>query len=168
MKTLQFYKYACLALVLLNISILVFFYASEEKHTHETPVNKPKIKIDRLLEMSDEQYELFHSSASAHSKKIASIDNEQRMLLSTYFQGLTAASKTMHSDTLLNRLDQLNRRKIEVTYQHFKEVKAFLNEDQQGNFKIFLDEILDRIILKKGKGLPSPPPAKRPKNSKKK
>jgi len=153
MKTVQFYKYATFILLALNITLISFFFITKPKGN----MGKPPLRALETLGLDKAQHDLFLASAKRHSTEMEGINEAQKKLLMPYFNQLTNTKQTINSDSIFREVQQLERRKIEQTYQHFSEIKATLKDEQIDDFEGFMDRILQRILLTQKK---SPPPPK--------
>ncbi len=159
MKQLQLFKYATIGLVLLNIGIILFFFLTKPKPPrpmHEGPTNH---KMDRraieLLGLNKEQIMAFRDLAEGHSREMRAINEQQRKMLEPYFGSVVDSTREVATDAQLEEIVQLERRKIEITHQHFEDIKAILDTTQLANFERFVNESLKMILNKGGK---NPPP----------
>lgn len=155
MKQLQFYKYATWALLLLNLSMVAFFFLTAPPPPKGEEFDR-KGPID-IVKMDEQQNESFLQLAEQHKKQMVDLNDDQRKLLKPYFNSLINPAIIINSDSLLNQVQLLEQRKIESTYQHFQEVKSMLRPEQQSDFKEFMNRALERILLEQN----NPPPPKK-------
>ncbi len=156
MKPLKFYKYATWGLLILNLSMLSFFIITRGG-AHGRHGASPR--ATDLLKLTEQQNTQFLASAKQHDQIMNRINLEQSSLLKPYFSQLTTPNKedkNVASAATLEKLQILEKRKIEATYQHFEEVKSILREEQLPDFKIFMDTILP-LIINSDKKNPHPP-----------
>lgn len=147
MKQLQFYKYAIGTLLLLNLSMIAFFFITRPPAPHGGERPSPAKAID-LLGLDKGQYELFLASVDAHEGRIAAIREEQQQLLRPYFQSIIENNDSTDYQLVLAKAQNLEGRKMQSLHQHFQEVKTLLRPDQQGNFADFIDNITEKVLLK--------------------
>lgn len=159
MKQLQLFKYATLGLFLMNIGIILFFFLTKPKPPGPMPGKPNNHAMDRrmidLLDLNNDQIEAFRGLAKAHSREMREINEAQRQALEPYFANVVSADPEINSDDQMEKMLQLERRKIEVTYQHFEDVKAILEPSQLPNYDRFVNESLKMIL---GRGGKKPPP----------
>lgn len=159
MKQLQFFKYATIGLVLLNIGIILFFFLTKPKPPEHRPGGPQQHPMDRraidLLNLNKEQATIFRDLVREHSREMRSINEEQKNALEPYFATVIESVPDPNIQARLDKVMVLEKRKIEVTYKHFEKVKAILEPAQLGEFEIFVKESLNRIL---GKGGQKPPP----------
>jgi hypothetical protein len=147
MDQLKFYKYTIGGLLLLNIAMIAFFIFTKPKHEPRPPRESIDLQAElvRILDLSSEQKNTFKSLADDHNLTIKSINEGQQRLLPSYFETLTMPSYQVNKDSLLTQYQQLERQKMEVTYQHFQDIKSLLSEKQLPQFKEFMRILTDRI-----------------------
>lgn len=151
MTSLQFYKYTTWTLLLLNIAMISFFFLSRPPMLPANHVQGENaidiLKLDKL------QNETFLKLVRQHIKEMDGYDQQQKNLLRTYFK--TVFDSTNHETNKVTPIIQLEAKKIESTYQHFKKVEALLSPEQQVHFKSFVEHALSRILLETHE--PQPP-----------
>ena len=153
---MKFYKYAIWSLVVLNIAVIAFFVMGRPQPRHNNPQGNVRTEVIEMLHLNSKQASQLHNAAEKHNQKMKEINDLQFRLLSPYFTSLTTSSENRDKESLLNEYQQLEREKIEATYQHFEEIKDFLNSDQMPYFEEFMRKTTDRILLGK-KNNPPPP-----------
>lgn len=151
MKQLNFYKYTTLALILLNLSIIAFFV-----FTKPHPPNMPpkmehgghefKNHIVDVLHLDEVQFEKFEQSAKKHSEIMDVINQQEHKLVKEYFQKLGSSNQDLPNDSILIKLEIIDKKKLVSTYKHFEEVKSILNKDQEKYFEKFLNEAMILLI----------------------
>lgn len=143
MNTSNFYKYLSILLLILNIAALSFIFLGRKGHL----MNKGAA---HMLQLNTDQQELFDASAIKHHESIQTINSKHAETLKTYFETLTGNELITLKDSLLTEINTLEKSKLEITYNHFKEIKSLLNEDQLPEFDNFMEHMLRRILPKKG------------------
>ena len=154
MSQIRFYKYAALTLLLLNILLIGVFLIP--RFLHGPPDHNRKGSAFELLQMTEQQDELFLKSAEQHIGQIKELNQAQKALLERYFEQLTKPDQTLNVDSLLNKVQDLERNKIESTLYHLQEVKALLNPDQMVNFNRFMEHVMTAILSNEKKNPPPP------------
>jgi hypothetical protein len=160
MKQLQFYKYATWFMVILNISMIAFFFLTRPPHqglpSGEGGGPPFKNKAIDILKLDESQHAIFLKSVQAHRDLIQKTDKKQRDLLKPYFHQLIDPEQVVDVDSTLHKIQQLERNKIESTYQHFQEIKSILTPDQQADFEVFMKDALKMILMETEKKPPPP------------
>ncbi|UZR98954.1 hypothetical protein [Chondrinema litorale] len=132
------YKIGFFILIVVNI-ILVFVFIYRPKSTiHQ---NRLLNEISNELAFTEMQKEMFEEMAKTHSDTIRNLKNQEVELVSLIFEQLSSTDHSEKEATLQKILD-LEKSKIMVTYNHFEELKAICNETQLANF----DKVVDRIV----------------------
>ena len=157
MSQISFYKYATWGLLLLNLSMLAFFFLTKPKHPHQPTPNAFQNEVIEQLRLNAQQEENFRTLAAEHGQQMVLINEQQQQLLLPYFESLAVPANQVDKDSLLSRYQELERAKLEFTYQHFEEIESMLDESQQIYFEGILRNFIDRLVLKSEKK--SPPPA---------
>jgi|GEM_PF-1043769 len=155
MKQLQLYKYTTWALLVLNIFMISFFFITKPKHR---PPRRGNFRNNaaEILKLNENQHATFIMLAEQHGYQMDSIRTLQNALLQPYFESLVNNTNNTYTDDLLKEFQQLEGKKITLTYQHFNEVKEILNPSQQPHFKEFMQKVLRNILLGKKKNPPPP------------
>ena len=158
MKKLQAYKYGMLVLVCLNL-ILITLLLLDVKSVDN---NRPQKQGDReravhMLDLDEEQMASFHEFVKEHIDNMEMIGHRQEEFLRLYFSTLGESRNTEEATSLLDSITLLDTKKITLTYDHFNDVKAMLNEDQLLYFDKFVQQAMNNIFQDK----PKPPPPKR-------
>ncbi|MEL6989221.1 MAG: hypothetical protein AAGK97_15520 [Bacteroidota bacterium] len=150
MKQLQFYKYATIALLLLNLAMIAFFFLTKPKPIKkEITFNGPH----ELLSLDEEQEKAFLNLAKDHKAELKNINKNQQRLLSEYFKKLN--NNNVQTDSLMDQVIALEKNKIESTYQHFTDIKQILNPNQLDQYDKFVEAALSRILKTSSR---TPPP----------
>lgn len=153
MKQLKFYKWATWGLLALNLLMLSFFFITRGgEHGRHGLSNRA---ID-LLKLNEEQHTQFLASVKRHDQVMTSINLAQSNLLKPYFAQLTTPNPNINLAAILEKIQVLEKQKIASTYQHFEEVRNTLTEEQLPDFKLFMDNILKKLIATEKKN-PHPP-----------
>lgn len=145
MKTLQFYKISVLALLILNITLMGFFFLNPKKPPHRQEHRFLNEAIE-ILQLNEKQAKKFEILAKEHSQDMEIIQVTQSELTTEYFELTKNKNK---SDSLLNLIKKGEIQKIKITKSHFEDVKKILIKSQLPNYSEFEREALDRILLKK-------------------
>ena len=153
MKLFQLYKYATWGLLVLNISMIAFFFLTGPPRPSH-PNNSKKIPLKMILD--EQQDKSFSSLAKQHQQKMVDFNQQQRDLLLPYFIRMIDPSITIDSDSLLKQVQILEQKKIKSTYLHFQDIKSILRPEQHPSFEKFVERAVGRILLGQEKR-PNPP-----------
>ena len=158
MNELKFYKLAVWSMLLINIFFLTFFLMSKPKRGrhHTRPANNFQERVPEILNLDNTQQSLFNGLAEQHEQQIKLINKQQQQLLLPYFESIANSDIEVDTNTVLSLIEQLERKKLEGTYQHLNKVKNLLTEDQLPQFDVFMQTITERIVMKSKKN-PSRP-----------
>ncbi len=141
------YKYAAIGLLLLNISMIAFFFLTRHKPGGKGMGFDFRPRAIHMLELDDEQKAAFVKLAEEHRQRIDAINEQQRSLLKPVFKSLTDTNQTGAINSITTEIEQLEGTKIAITYQHFQDVKSILREEQLPNYEVFLKEALGILLL---------------------
>ena len=153
MKLFQLYKYAALGLLVLNISMIAFFFLTAPP-PRPHPNNNEKGPLRMILDK--QQDKSFLSLAKQHKEEMIDLNRQQRALLLPYFNRIIDPSIKINSDSLLTQVQALEQKKIESTYLHFQDIKTILRPEQYPDFEKFVEQAIGRILLGQEKR-PKPP-----------
>lgn len=147
MKQIKFYKITTLVLLILNISVLTFFFITKPNPQHGPRGNNPYMKeVVKKLHLDEEQNVKFSESARKHNQKMVEISHAQKKLLKPYFLSISLENKAIDKDSILTEIQKLEVDKINETYLHFEEVKKLLKPEQQKSFEEFLSKAINKIM----------------------
>jgi len=106
------------------------------------PEDKPPIhlrqRVVNQLNLNKEQEQQFFDLVKNHITEMRSLLKNQHKLSKAYFQQPT--------DTLLQRLSRFESKKIQITEQHFSDIKSILNEEQYADFEKFKTKALNNLL----------------------
>lgn len=144
MKVHQFYKYALGVMLVLNLGVLAFLIF---RPPHQSENSKARRGFQnealRILHLDETQITKFKELAKLHNEDMIRIQAAQTPILKQYFDGITKED----NKSFPNQFLVLEQKKIEVTQQHFKEVKAMLNPSQLPHFEDFIKKATRLLIL---------------------
>lgn len=157
MNLTKIYKYIILGLVGLNVAILVFFLRPKPRPRHQPPNRNFQSEVIEMLHLNNQQASTLRGLADGHKEEIEKINARQASLLTAYFESLDDSLERVNKDSLLNHFQQSEKEKIEMTYQHFQDIKELLNDEQLPYFESFINKTTDRLLLSKERRSPPPP-----------
>ncbi len=158
MKEVKYYKLAIVALVILNLGMLTFFFLTRPKLPPPSKEGGEMLRQSavKILELDEVQTQQFLELAAKHHRQMQQISHRQGSLLEPYFESLVQATDERDTLNLVRQVQAAEKQKIEMTYRHLSEVNDLLRPDQKDNFAPFLNQSL-RVILLKGRKRPIPP-----------
>ncbi|WP_417602462.1 hypothetical protein [Owenweeksia hongkongensis] len=162
MKKLEFYKIGLITMVVLNlalVSFLVFNNPQSHSHSHDREDGHFRKRAIQILDLDKEQLKQFKDLATLHHMEMIKMEDQQKELLRPYFNQLSTGDGVLNEDSR-RKVSELDRQKLELTYNHFKEVKAILRPNQYPNFEIFLSQAIDELLMDE-KSSPPPPHLRR-------
>ncbi|MGY3794465.1 hypothetical protein [Aquimarina sp. 433] len=145
MNNKRVYNFVIIGLVVLNIILLAFLLIKPPQPIKRSAPKNFRSEIVKTLRLNDLQESRFHNLADEHKQKMADIDKEKVKLLYPYFESLSDTSLVINKDSILNQLQQYERKKIELTYLHFKEIKELLTKEQLVDFDAFMSKVVNRL-----------------------
>lgn len=156
MSQLTFYKYASLSLLVLNVAIIGFFLLTKPAPPPRSGGRDFQAEAIKILSLNEEQVISFRAFAQEHKQQMTGVNEQQQKLLRPYFESLANPSIGIDQTDALNQFQQLEREKIEVTYQHFQDLKSILNEAQLTHFEKFISRYIDVFLASEEKRAPPP------------
>ncbi|MBQ4821887.1 hypothetical protein [Aquimarina sp. MMG016] len=136
--------------------VLAFFLLTKPQLRHQPPPKNFRSEVIEMLRLNNQQASHFNELADEHKQKMEEINKRQARLLFPYFESLTNSVDSIGKDSILNKYQQLEMEKIEMTYQHFQDIEKSLNKEQLSDFKYFIKKATNKLLLSKKKH--SPPP----------
>lgn len=156
MRKLKFYKVATVLLLTLNIAMVALYMFFDPKPSHHRSGNALQSQIVSALLLDDRQEEAFRMFAKQHRDEMDALSHDQQSLLTTYFNVLIEPSEGSKKDSLLVQFQELERQKLQVTYQHFEDIRDLLSVEQIPLFNSVMHEIISGLLRSPDKS-PSPP-----------
>lgn len=150
MDKLRVFQIATIGLLLLNIVLMAFIFFAPR------PSGGPPLRAEQRFGFDKAQDEQFFNLAQAHQRQMRAANDQQTELLQAYFLQLTTDDAD-NPGPLPPGVATLEAEKINSTYQHFLDIKKMLRPEQQAAFPSFVNDALERILLKKSRGQRPPP-----------
>ena len=151
MSQLQFYKYAALFLLLINIGVVSFFWMG-----NQAPAPRKVGNASEQLHFDEAQHQEFLKIVAVHQEEMELLNVQQRDLLSDYFRTLMDSSIQIDKEQQIQKVQALEKRKIEGAYQHLEDVRNILHEGQLIYFEEFMKHVM-RVLLENEQKNPPPP-----------
>jgi protein CpxP len=170
MRNEHFYKIVIVLLLLLNGGTLGYLWLSKSRQEsgHVPPGMHHRNHVDRLmsekLALTAEQEEQFQELKQEHNGHMIELQQAEKRLHIELFKLLKARTDTLAKNNLLAELERNDRRKEEVTFDHFRKLRSILNPEQQPKFDELMEEIASQILSHRRIGSqahpggPPPPP----------
>ncbi len=166
MKKLTFFQVATVLLLLINIALLGFFLSSKKGHKGPHPSGHASSSALEMLELNAEQHRQFEKYAEEHKTKVHELARDQKKLLEKYFDDVKNDAMAQADTNLIGQWQRLEAKKLDLTYQHLKEVQALLEPEQMKHFEKFLEHIEGRVLTQREEKLPPPRRKMHPSKSK--
>lgn len=148
---------AVITLLLLNFGTLGFLLLGRAPHPAGTGPRPLDRKIVETLALDATQKQQFESLKRAHREQMRNSDQAYRAALENYFALLkNDMILPAQQDSLQAILSQIQGERARVTFQHFKDLKALCNAEQQKHFEALLPDLL-QVILPPRPNAPAPP-----------
>lgn len=154
MEKSNFYKYAFLLMIGFNLLLLVFFVVNRPKHG---PGIGNRLNAKELLHLTNSQSDIFLGLAQEHIVEMKNYSVDQSKLLQRYFSQLYKKEGASQRDIILEEVQQIERKKINLTYKHLQEVKNILTDDQLPFYEEFAKNAIGRILGDAKNSRPPPP-----------
>ncbi len=158
MTQLKLYQYAAWGLLVLNLSMVAFFFLTKPTPPDRADGQQFRNKAVNILQLDEQQEAAFSKLAMAHAEEMRRLMKSQQDLLKPYFDHLLTENDAVNPDSILLQYQQLEKEKLVVTYQHFEDIKGILKEEQKGNFPKFMEEAIRALLPKRGNGARPPRP----------
>lgn len=166
MKNERFYKIVIVLLLLLNTGTLAFLWMKSNR-PHQGTMGSPgkHNRVDRLmsekLHFTPQQEDRMEGLKHEHHSQILIIQEEESKLHTELF-GLLHSNNNdiVAKKVILEKLAANDTRKEEVTFEHFRQIRAILTPEQLPKFDELMEEIASHIMSHhpgRGEGPPPPP-----------
>ncbi len=147
MKSLSFFKTATFFLLLLNLALIFFLFQGRPKKHHHKRVFMNE--VTEILNLDKSQHDQFEKLAKEHGKAIEALNVESHAVLESYFYKVFSENNQSEKDSLIQRFQTIEKAKVEVTNEHFREVKKILRPAQEQYFDKFLKRAVNILLLDK-------------------
>lgn len=147
---------AVLALLLLNFGTLFFLFF----HKGPGGAGRGPSPLDRdiveKLHLNTEQQAKFEQLKKAHHDQMEQSSRDYRDALANYFALLKNDSFTQaRRDSLQTKLTEIQKNRVDVTFQHFNDLKTLAGAENKGNFEALLPDLMQVILPRRDR--PGPP-----------
>lgn len=117
-------------LIVVNGATLFFLISGRRPE----PGNRFDRTITEVLQLSEDQTRQFNVMKKAHHQEMIRVDREMRSTYETYFYLLSDTGNIPEKDSLENVLGKKQKEKIQITYQHFNDLKSICTPEQKEKF----------------------------------
>ncbi|MCP9236282.1 hypothetical protein [Lewinella sp. JB7] len=147
MNKLQAYRWATAGLLIVNLVLLavVFFGPA--------PRGGPHASAREILGLDDDQHAEFLRLAGTHRQNMQALNDRQTQLLRTYLEQLATVSDV---PPVPGEVCSVETEKVRLTYRHLNDIKQLLTAEQMTAYPVFIEDILQRILLQQEKNPPPP------------
>lgn len=153
MSQITIFKWATAVLVLINIALAIFIFNLPIPHQGHKLLDQ----VPKILNLDEAQTDKFKGMAKGHHEKMSKLEREQRVLISAHFGQLYFKPIRQENigkqqkDLNLEKITALELDKINLTYEHFEEVKSLLTANQLPYYKNFVEKATHSILTKSKK-----------------
>ncbi len=158
MSQIKFFKTLTIVLVLLNITVIAFFFLRHHgpRHHHFPPHHgRPLFEIiERKLNLNGKQRQQFKIMRESHHEQMMALDRKRDELLKKYFESIGNGQTS--GNNLIGEIINIEKERIDITYKHFEDIKALCKEEQLKDFPEVLDIAIEHLLSSNKKGPPPP------------
>jgi protein CpxP len=139
---------AVLALLVINTGTLLYVFTSNKKQG--PPFGNPR--VDRLiiegLQLNENQIGQFDELKHDHRSRINEVEREERKLQKVYFE-LLQQSQPDHqvADSISGLLGSIQEKKLEITFDHFSDLKGICTDEQKVLFDSLIGDISRALMM---------------------
>ena len=128
-----------IGLALLNVALLAFLFFPR-MHRPFPPHNSTGDFLMHELKMNPSQREVFNQQRQSHHAIVDSLELEMQKIRSKLYgnNSMVDSASISHIAIIQGQIEQ-------VTFLHFKEVRAALNPDQQAKFDTIIQEAVQKL-----------------------
>ncbi len=146
MSKIKILSIAVIALIIINISTLVFFIS---KAPMRPKFKAPKEIVIHNLHFNKSQIKAYNELIKNHSNKINKLDHKIEMDKKELYKMLTEPASIKKNDSIM-QLIALHKVEIEKAhFNHFLDIKALCSKEQMPNFNKLAHEINQVFMFKK-------------------
>ncbi len=142
-------------LVVMNGAVLFYFLTGRQ-----IPPPRHDKRIIEALHFDDLQQQEFEKLKFGHRDQMNRLDDAFNGLLKDYFETLASGNTSMR-DSLANELGKIEQQRVNITWDHFNDLKKLCKPEQAEDFNNFLPELIRFIVQRGPKNGPPPHPPER-------
>ena len=110
--------------------------------------NKKKPSFFANLNLDSTQQVAFDAHAETYKAKIKTIREDIKANMKDYFSDLKTTNHGVDNEALMEKIQGLQKEKLELTHKHFETLKALLKEEQKAKFDTNVDNAMKCILAK--------------------
>ncbi len=142
MNKLKFYKVAATSLLILNIILVSAFLITKPKGG---PGGNDRLNVKDHFKMDEVQHDIFLKKVELHHEEMKTIKEKQLEILKPYLYSLRNSQETGEQAVAIQKMKELEGRKLTSTYNHLNVLKSILKEEQLPLFDSFLKHRLEAM-----------------------
>ena len=144
-----------IALLLLNITLLVFLFLDRKSHPHHSGnpdhrMHGPKHIIIKKLDFDEQQIKKYESIIPEHKNSIDSLLPALELAKKQYYQ-LVAGEEQQNSHFILEKIADLHKKIDSTNFNHFLKIKSICKPEQLDRFNNLSRELSELFSNKKRK-----------------
>jgi Spy/CpxP family protein refolding chaperone len=154
MESAKFLKTTIVVLLLVNIATLVFMWTSRHSEGSMQPAPGGPSRVAEYLthelNLTVDQQKKFEELRDVNHEKIQELNQKSGKMHKEYFDML--GSPQLDSGKMMQLADSMSActKKIELlTFEHFREVRALCNAEQQKKFDVIIQDALRMMSPKR-------------------
>lgn len=152
MKKEKFLWILITVLIVLNAGTLFFIISVR----HPEPGNRFDRTVIDKLQLNNDQIKQFDIMKREHHQNIIRLDEQMRSTYEKYFYLLNDTADSSQKDSLELILSNKQKEKIQITYQHFDNLKSICTKEQREKFNELVPLLMHVITPQK-----NPAPSRR-------
>ena len=152
MNNIRFYKVVIIILVVVNLSTLIFLWFGTPP-TARVPVRGQATEfLNRELMLTPKQQDEFGKLSDENHERMLILQEQDRKLHYRFFETLFLPNAdTSIAKIIADSITDLRMQMELLTYEHFRQIKQMLTEEQKHNFHRVFRQAIECVM-------PPPPP----------
>lgn len=135
----KIYKICFFVLLVINMALVLFLVLSPKPPARLKGI---KEQISEELRFNDQQKAVFDEMAMAHREQMNAISKQEKALIRKYLGQLVQKEGPVDEAAILQQINALHAQKIEVTYEHFAQLKSLCTDEQL----VLYDQIVEQML----------------------
>jgi periplasmic protein CpxP/Spy len=145
----KFLTYSVVALFIINIITLSFFFFKKDTRPNERNRPRPKEIIIDKLDFDKQQIESFDKLIKVHKSSIEALDHKIKDSKNNLYQQLSISENQIVIDSILSTLNKYKSEIELIHFNHFLDIKKLCKPEQLDNYNDLTLE-LSKIFAPKG------------------